>query len=340
MKRLKLIKIMASILIGVSSVLAFNPIKASAAYVGQIITANEKTVYADNYQWAYKNGGWMCATPDLHQAYFNAWICTNGLWYYVGQDGYMAHDVFVNDYYVNQNGQWIVGAKYDGRGSVIYPNTSPDTTSTATSNNSNTSTTTSNTSTGTANTTTSTSDTQAANNTNATSSTFGSMNNTQTNTSTNSDTNISNNNTNNSNQTINDITKMFPCWVLIDGKYYYIDKDMRLLYNTTINGYVLGYDGAWVEDDTMDKPTTSKISKYVELLLRQTIQTQSYAADAEKGKQEAKTRMTYIRQQKINELQDKISKWETKGNIDEIHAQLIEQYKAEIKKLQDLNAAQ
>jgi glucan-binding YG repeat protein len=99
---------------------SFNSIKAYSITDNQIITAHEQTVYADSSQWAYKNNGWMCATPDMQQAYYNAWICTNGSWYYVNNYGRMVKDTWVNNYYVNSNGQWVIDAKRNPESHEIY----------------------------------------------------------------------------------------------------------------------------------------------------------------------------------------------------------------------------
>lgn len=36
------------------------------------------------------------------------------------------------------------------------------------------------------------------------------------------------------------------CWVLSEGKYYYLNADGSMAVNTTINGYKVGVDGAWI----------------------------------------------------------------------------------------------
>ncbi|MCI1478207.1 MAG: hypothetical protein LKH93_19775 [Clostridium beijerinckii] len=109
MKKFKLIKIVTSSLLVL--LCTFSSIKAQAVTDRQIIVAHEQTVYADSYQWRKEGNTWMCGTPDLHQAYYNAWICTNGSWYYVNQYGQMVTNVWVNNYYVNDNGQWVVNAR-------------------------------------------------------------------------------------------------------------------------------------------------------------------------------------------------------------------------------------
>lgn len=297
MRKLKLTKIISAALIAVS-VMALNPIKASAwsgSYSVNNMTGSTKTVYAEGYQWDNRNGSWTCGTPDLEQAYYNTWICTNGKWYYVNSGGWMVKDVWVNDYYVDNNGAWIPEATKDVSmtGGISAANT-------ATTNiNANTSTVTNSTS-----------------------------------------NNVSSNRTNETNaeEVIKDLKKNFPCWLLVNEKYYYFNENMELEYNTTINGYIIGADGAWIADNTMSNPNVTQISDSLELLVRQVIQKQAQDAITAQGKLEAKQRMQFIRQQQINELQAKIDKWENGTYANQADISLyIEQGKAKIKELQDLN---
>ena len=39
------------------------------------------TYYTDSAHWDCRNGRWMCADEGYHQAYCNAWVCTNSKWY-------------------------------------------------------------------------------------------------------------------------------------------------------------------------------------------------------------------------------------------------------------------
>nr|WP_312291973.1 hypothetical protein [Clostridium chromiireducens] len=284
MKRLQLTKVIASLLIGFS-VFAFNPIKASA-YVGQIITADEHTRYADSSQWRYQNGRWMCGTNE--QPFVNTWVCTNGSWYYIGTDGYMKTNLFINNYYVNDSGQWIIGATYDGRGNVIYPNTTP-----ATQTSTTTTTTNNNTSVGTIN--------------------------------------ESKDFTQNSSA-----GKFFASWVYIDGKYYHFNKDAGLNYDTTIDGYEVDYSGAWIEDDSMKAPKVTNWGTGIESAMRQVIQKQQFEAEAHEVQVQNHQSINFTRQQQINDMQDKIDRWEAKGNIDAFHQELIDKYKAEIEKLEKM----
>ncbi|MDR3594160.1 hypothetical protein [Clostridium sp.] len=113
MKR-SFIKRMIVLAIISTTLLSVMPIAANA-YNGQysmnqIWTTNEEKAYADSYQWVNNGIGWKCATPDFHQGYANAWICTNGVWYYVAKDGYMLTNVWVNNYYVDDGGAWVPNA--------------------------------------------------------------------------------------------------------------------------------------------------------------------------------------------------------------------------------------
>lgn len=67
------------------------------------------TYYADSSHWDYRNGHWICADKDFHQSYSNAWVCTNGKWYYVDENGYMVTDAWITDYYVDSSGVMQTG---------------------------------------------------------------------------------------------------------------------------------------------------------------------------------------------------------------------------------------
>ena len=36
-------------------------------------------------------------------------------------------------------------------------------------------------------------------------------------------------------------------WVEVSGKWYYLNSDGSMAANTTISGYKLGLDGAWIK---------------------------------------------------------------------------------------------
>lgn len=92
-------------------------------------------VYADSSQWdrIYDSNTnsyyWMCETPDFYQGYTNAWIYTNGKWYYVRDDGQMEYGVLVGDkhkkerYLLDDNGAMVVNQYWDQFGSSNYIDT-------------------------------------------------------------------------------------------------------------------------------------------------------------------------------------------------------------------------
>ena len=84
MKKLKLTKVIASVLI-VASVLAFNPIGASA-------------------EWKQDNTGWWYTEGS---SYTTGWKLFDGNWYYFNSDGYMAHDTTIDGCKLGSDGAWI-----------------------------------------------------------------------------------------------------------------------------------------------------------------------------------------------------------------------------------------
>ena len=81
MKKLKLI---ASSLV-VASVLALNPIGASAA-------------------WRQDSNGWWNTEGS---SYSTGWQRIDGYWYYFYIDGYMAHNTIIDGYFLNSKGAWL-----------------------------------------------------------------------------------------------------------------------------------------------------------------------------------------------------------------------------------------
>lgn len=83
------------------------------------------TVYADSSQWenrydnTLKEYYWVCATQNFQQGYCDAWINTNGKWYYVGDDGRMRTDTLVGSkykkerYMLDANGVMEVNTDWD-----------------------------------------------------------------------------------------------------------------------------------------------------------------------------------------------------------------------------------
>lgn len=84
MKKLKLTRIIASLLIAVS-LLALSPIGASA-------------------EWKQDNNGWWYAESD---SYVTGWRTIDGKWYFFNSDGYMVHDKVIDGYQLGSDGSWV-----------------------------------------------------------------------------------------------------------------------------------------------------------------------------------------------------------------------------------------
>lgn len=82
MKKLKITKLIASTLI-VVSVLALNPTIAHA-------------------EWKSDSNGWWYTEGN---SYYTGWQIIDGNWYYFYQSGYMAHNVKIGSYYIDDNGK-------------------------------------------------------------------------------------------------------------------------------------------------------------------------------------------------------------------------------------------
>lgn len=90
------------------------------------------SVYADSLQWdkrydsILKEYYWVCATPDFQQGYCDAWINTNGKWYYVGDDGRMRTNTLVGSkykkerYMLDENGAMVVNIYWNQFGTSNY----------------------------------------------------------------------------------------------------------------------------------------------------------------------------------------------------------------------------
>lgn len=87
MKKSKLIKLITSLLIATAA-LAINPVCASA-------------------EWKHDSTGWWYADGS---SWYTGWQEIDGKWYYFESNGYMAHDRYVNKYYLNSEGYWDIYA--------------------------------------------------------------------------------------------------------------------------------------------------------------------------------------------------------------------------------------
>lgn len=56
------------------------------------------------------NAEWECDTTDWYytdgDSYLTGWQFLDGNWYYFYSDGYMAHDCWIGNYYLNSSGAW------------------------------------------------------------------------------------------------------------------------------------------------------------------------------------------------------------------------------------------
>lgn len=72
--------------IAVLSLLAVNPAQANAA-------------------WKQNNTGWWYTEGS---SWATGWKQIDGNWYYFNTNGYMAHDCWIGNYYLNSNGAWTL----------------------------------------------------------------------------------------------------------------------------------------------------------------------------------------------------------------------------------------
>lgn len=85
MKNFNLRKLIASFLIAMSAI-AINPVGASA-------------------EWKHDKTGWWYSDGS---SWYTGWKKIERKWYYFESNGYMAHDRYVNGYYLNSEGYWDV----------------------------------------------------------------------------------------------------------------------------------------------------------------------------------------------------------------------------------------
>lgn len=65
-----------------------------------LFSANAAKVQA---AWKSDSNGWWYTEGN---SYSTGWKNIDGNWYYFYSNGYMAHDVFIGNYYVNSSGAW------------------------------------------------------------------------------------------------------------------------------------------------------------------------------------------------------------------------------------------
>lgn len=104
---MKNFKRLLSSLLVVFSILIATPLQANAAWKN------------DSQGWWYTSGS----------KYLTGWQSLDGNWYYFYGNGYMAHDCWIGDYYLNSNGAWTLD--------IPTQTTTATTNSTAVTNNQN-----------------------------------------------------------------------------------------------------------------------------------------------------------------------------------------------------------
>lgn len=283
-------------------------------------------------EWKQDNTGWWFTEGD--NSWATGWRQIDNKWYYFNNNGYMVTNTTINGYKIDNNGVWVQN--------------------TVTTNNSN-------------NTTTTNLNSNNVTNTSLVSNSNNSMNSNNTTNLTNLTSNINNGviingdvsigNTSNSNNTqqnssnnqvnSNDNNKtepiiegnftdkennIFPCWAIIDGKYYHLDGDKQIDYDTTIDGYKIGADGAWIQDNSVTPPNAIVLPYGFQLSAKQVIEKLQMNSKNDEIKQDTRLEKHEARTAKIKELQDKITDIQNKhiNNGD----YWIQIYQNEIKELQ------
>jgi hypothetical protein len=284
-------------------------------------------------EWRQDNNGWWNAEGNSYSTgwkdinskwyYFNpngymktGWMSDNGKWYYLKDDGSMAVNETVNGQYkVDNNGVWI-------------QNTTVKSNNTSTVNNINSNNTT---------------NTNVINNVNNGIVINGNVNIGNT---TNNNTAIQQNNNNNNdsdtksgqvsnvpNSDVNNtVNSIYPCWTILNGKYYHINKDKEIDYDKTVDGYVIGTDGAWEQKSSITPPKAIELPYGYKLQALQVIQKLQHEAKLDDLRKESKEEKHQYRMDKIKELQDKID--DIKKHNYNNGQEMLQKYENEIKALE------
>ena len=65
------------------------------------------TPVAAHAEWKSNDAGWWYTQGS---SWTTGWKQIDGNWYYFYSDGYMAHDEYIGEYYLNSNGTWTTPA--------------------------------------------------------------------------------------------------------------------------------------------------------------------------------------------------------------------------------------
>ena len=61
-----------------------------------------------NAEWKQDSTGWWYTEGN---SWATGWKLIDGNWYYFHSDGYMAHDCWIDTYYLNSNGAWTTSTE-------------------------------------------------------------------------------------------------------------------------------------------------------------------------------------------------------------------------------------
>jgi hypothetical protein len=282
------------------------------------------TCVSASAEWRQDNNGWWNSEGNSYSTgwrdinskwyYFNpngymktGWISDNGKWYYLKDDGSMAINETVNGYKVDNNGVWIQNTTVNSNNTSVNNVNSNNTTNTSVTNN--------------------------INNGIVINGNVNIGNTTNTNTA------IQQNNNNTSIQTSvpsidsNDqINSLYPCWTILNGKYYHINKDKEIDYDKIVDGFVIGADGAWKQYNSIKPPKVVEVPYAYKLQALQVIQKLQHEAKLDEIKNESKEEKHQYRIEQIKELQDKIDNIK-KHNYNN-GQEMLQKYENEIKALE------
>jgi len=82
----------------------FKRLLASFITVISLLALNPVVAHAE---WKSNSTGWWYTEGN---SYAQWWKQIDGKWYYFYSDGYMAHDEYIGDYYLNSNGAWTTAS--------------------------------------------------------------------------------------------------------------------------------------------------------------------------------------------------------------------------------------
>lgn len=72
----------------------------SVITIAAIFAVNPMAAHAE---WKEDSTGWWYSYGD---SWYTGWEQIDGKWYYFNSNGYMAHDCYINNYYLNSEGYW------------------------------------------------------------------------------------------------------------------------------------------------------------------------------------------------------------------------------------------